>query len=221
MSCKIKSYSFYAQDSCHNARVYLRYNDMMNTAIIIKKPYPYQNKVALIDHKKRRFNGIVMSKKILIEGSIIQYTLERKGTVDILHNVEYLAIPLQWGKQDLLFLHHILEICYFFIPPESTIDGVFEFLFFLLHSEQLSWTLTLQKLFLCKLFLLLGMYPQTVFFKTNIMKKLLYISIKDVIQLEVDNHEQPLMDQWLQQCILNHQKEFSFKTMAFLERTGT
>ena len=84
MTYKIKSYSFYAQDSCHNARVYIRYNGMMNTAIIIKKPYPYQNKVALIDHKRRRFNGIVMSKKTLIEGSIIEYTLERKGAVDIL-----------------------------------------------------------------------------------------------------------------------------------------
>lgn len=192
---------------------------MSNTAIIIKKLYTHDTKVALIDQKKGRINGVLYHKSI-IEGSLVRYTMKSAKNSMILQDVEYLYAPLEWGKFDLLFLHHVLEICYFFIPLYGSVDGIFHFLCFLFRMQDASWTDVVQKLFLCKLFLILGIYPQTEFLKTKNGMRLFYISLEDILLLKIDDQECAMMDQWLKQCIMQHHMVFDFKTVKFFTRAG-
>lgn len=192
---------------------------MINTAIIIKKLYPHDNKVALIDQDKGRINAILY-KKSIIEGSLIQYSLKTSKMSLLLDDVEYLYTPLEWGKNDLLFFHHILEICYFFIPLYSCVEGIFNFLCFLFQMQDRSLSSDFQKIFLCKLFLILGIYPQTDFLKTTIAKKLFYISLEDMILLKIENKDLTRIDQWLKQCIMQHHMILNFKTLTFFKRAG-
>lgn len=191
---------------------------MNNTAIIIKKLYSYGSHIALIDQQKGRINGILHNKPI-IEGSVIQYTVDAMTKSSILKDVEYVYIPLQWGKKNLLFLHHILEICYFFIPLSSCAEGIFDLLCFLFRMQEASWSIINQKIFLCKLFLLLGVYPHMSFLKTDVASRLFYISLEDMLQLKVDLQEQRIMDQWLKQCIAQHHMSLDFKTMIFFKES--
>lgn len=188
---------------------------MKHTAIILKKLYPYDQKIALLDQKMGRINARVFNQSF-IEGAIIEYSFETKYGVIAIEQSEYLYIPLQWGIVDILFLHHVLEVCYHFIPLESCAEGIFDLLCMLFKNEQLEWAVSAKKFFLCKLFLLVGMYPQTDFIKTKIARMLLYISIEDMIQLKIEKDEQLLMDQWLMHCIAKHHLGFDFKTIGFL-----
>jgi hypothetical protein len=188
---------------------------MKHTAIILKKLYPHEQKIALLDQKKGRINAHGFNQSF-IEGAIIHYSSETRYGALRIDEREYLYVPLQWGVRDILFLHHVLEICYHFIPLESCVDGIFDLLCMLFKHEESEWVPEAKKFFLCKLFLLLGMYTQTNFMKTKIAANLLYISIEDMIQLKIDHHEQILIDQWLMHCIAQHHLGFDFKTIGFL-----
>lgn len=188
---------------------------MKHIAIILKKLHPYEPRVALLDQKKGRLNARGI-KQSFIEGSIIEYSAEIKYGTLFIQSSEYLYMPLSWAVHDILFLHHVLEICYRFIPLESCVDGIFDLLCLLFKNEQSEWKISAKKMFLCRLFLLVGMYPQTNFIKTKIAMSLLYISMEDMIQLKIDKNDQLLMDRWLIECISKHHLGFDFKTIGFL-----
>jgi hypothetical protein len=126
----------------------------------ILKPIPRtSHRVALFELTRGRLD-VYAGNRSLVAGSLIEYhmpTLQSKRIESI--SLEF--VPLAWGKSDLEFLHHILELCYYFLPLYTTCIQVFALLTFMIDIPPHVWNSTTKKIFIAKLLLLFSLYPQT------------------------------------------------------------
>lgn len=105
-------------------------------AIILKSYLPYKRKIAILDRIEGRLDGITDSEKVSA-GSLIEYASSTKAAngLHFLHHVELLAMPYGMAKTDILFLHHVLEICYFSIPVGSYEPEIFTMLLLIIKQN--------------------------------------------------------------------------------------
>ena len=101
--------------------------------IILKRYTTRNNKVSLLDKQLGRIEGILVSDIISV-GSLLQYVAQPYTGGFFLTNIQIIHVPLLLAKIDLLFLHHIFELCYHFAPIGSSVLGVFDLLMFLYTS---------------------------------------------------------------------------------------
>ena len=67
--------------------------------------------------------------------------------------------PMALARHDILFLHHVLELCCQLIPVNSCVDGIFDLLMHLYSTQIYTGSVQYKKIFLLKLLTRLGIYP--------------------------------------------------------------
>jgi hypothetical protein len=191
---------------------------MKHIAFVLKRLYPSQYKVALFERAAGRIDALCF-KESLIPGSLVEYRLDRNGSLRII-DTEILYMPLHWGKHDLMFMHHILELCYYFTPLNSSCAAIFEMLSLMSVWEEQIWSVSMKKIFIAKLLMVFGLYPQTVFVTGALFRKLLYCSPRTMLTLDIDENTMAYIDQWIRQTISEHPLVPQFKTAIFLAESG-
>src|SRR3990167_5743477 len=89
------------------------------------------HKIALLDHSAGRVDGIIASPLVRV-GSMIEYRVDKhKGTLRYIKYHTIVGVPLSIARVDILFWHHVLELCYYFVPLGSFTQQLFELLEFL------------------------------------------------------------------------------------------
>lgn len=147
-------------------------------------------------------------------GSLLTYEIYQLASIYRLDGVMLQDLPLTLAQADVLFLHHVLELCYHFIPLHSGahIVSFLQALYEMgthMHSQD-------KKIFLVKLLVSLGFFPdmpltvQQYEFQAYAMA--IDIGTKSPLNLEFEQ----FLERWLQQCIAQHPKMDEFKTMHFL-----
>lgn len=152
----------------------------------------------------------------LHRGSLISYFSEsRQGQVETLEQLDLELCATELGFKDIYLLHYILEVCHNFIPLGSDAQHSFYFLVNLFHQFQAFPTDTQKKLVLCKLFALLGIYPdhQSIYSLASYLREMPIDKLLEA-SLELDSEE--LMSTWLSWCIEMHPKGKFFKAMPLL-----
>lgn len=184
--------------------IVLHYNDENNSAILL------DNKRGKI---KARSYGTNLSS-----GMVIAYDLE--GTHYHSYQLkwtEVLACPEQQAQQDILFLHHVLELCDYFIPLHVKEKGVYSLLKLLCTGQLLSVdSHNKKRLFLFKLSSGLGLYPQDSIFHTPFFYRLAQLPIKEILHESIDDTIVHKLNKWLHDCIAQHPFVDRFKTICFL-----
>lgn len=187
---------------------------------IVIKIFPQKSSVTLLD----RDEGIIEahsdpSSKIkrLCQGAQITYHLQPYRNRYLLNNVDFVAVPFSWARQDILFLHHMLELVIYFLPPKSAHPEVFD-LFSVLYSTPVRSSLLFKKKFLIRFFLLLGMYPEDEELLERVLQTL-KIPVDDPGD-EALHLEAMHVDVWLLSCIRLHPYSQLFKTTHFLTQTA-
>src|SRR3989344_6227912 len=100
------------------------------------------------------------AKSRVQRGSVISYYAEKDRYQNLLFDhVEIEHVPLEWGRNDIYFLHNMLELCYYFVPQGVGCDFVFSFFMTLFKEFSFFISPLHKKIVLCKLFSQLGMYP--------------------------------------------------------------
>lgn len=193
---------------------------MINSVgIVLRKSMGSKYKISLLDKNYGRIECIVNSSTFCI-GSLVAYTFsEKKGTF-FLSDTQAIYTPLSLGSSDLLFLHHILELLYYFAPVGSCVNGIFDLLAFLYTIEHMLMSKIFKKFFLLKLLTFLGVSPE--------LDSMYYTSIDVLSRLPIDQFSDDLigcedekkLDKWLWLCIWQHPYVSEFKTVHFLEKTG-
>jgi len=156
-------------------------------------------------------------------GGFVTYQLESQHDRYRIHDVELIQVPARWVLDDIMFLHHCLEIAFYFLPEHSNSDKIFS-LFTFLYSEYVS-TITMplvKKLFLAKFFALLGIYPDFVNQDATKNGYSLFcaLSQSEGIALDIHNNIDELHEQlrlWLVDCINTHPDIRLFNTVQFLQ----
>ena len=185
--------------------------------IVLYNFYPEKNRIILLDREKGKISCIMQGKNICL-GSVISYVCEKRQRGTFLCDVEVIEVPCELAQQDILFLHHTLEICFYFIPFDGGKSQVFDLILFLYAHISVASERARKKLFLCKLFTMLGICPE---YKTaeKIYFYLAELSSVDMITHEaIDLKNERTLERWLLQSLLEHPRMQKFKTIHFLTK---
>ena len=189
--------------------------DLNSVGIVLKRLSNSYNKVALLDKQYGRIECIVhtLDKPV---GTLLSYSLLKGQGNLFVKNLQLLYIPLSLGSSDVLFLHHILEIIYYFAPIGSCVHGIFDLLAFLYTIEHMLISMKFKKFFIFKLLMCLGVTPEFEEIPLS-LNQLQNININMfVISLMTEECEKQL-DKWLWCSLWQHPYINEFKTVHFLE----
>jgi len=192
---------------------------MQRIAIVLKHYLPKRYKIALLDQQEGRMNVTFYADQALSPGTTVQYELKQMHGRLVAHDLEIIDMPLALARSAMLFLHHLIELCYHFVPEGSHDDRVYRLLSFALKMHEISPTQ--QKNMLCLLFVLCDMYPEGVPYFVSLREALERVSLQAIIQKEIDVKIEKYVRQWLYQCIQMHGGASYFKTVHFLDEMQT
>jgi hypothetical protein len=188
----------------------------MHKAIVLKR-LSSAYKVALLDQEKGRVDGIV--SKAPCVGALLEYRIEKERNSSLFINYySIIDLPFAVAREDILFWHHILELCFYFVPPGYYVSSLFELLQFLYTVDSSRpWNVQSKKLYLFKLLAAIGLYdelPQLV--PASRVDKLLALAPHQITQVILDEKSEQVVNKWLRTCVVEHPKIQEFHTVHFL-----
>lgn len=186
-----------------------------NVGIILSHFFSRTGKIALLDKKYGRVDGVVYSNQVVL-GALVHYRMRPKHAFYIVDDMNIHEMPMALARQDILFLHHVLELCCQLIPVNSCVNGVFDLLMDLYSTHMHTSSVQYKKLFLFKLLTILGIYPYTQKMQGPIFDRLVRMPIDSVCDETLDLESEKELDIWLHQCITEHVRVNSLKTIHFL-----
>jgi len=189
-----------------------------NIGIILKNYYPQRQKISVLDRKMGKIQYPSPKNKAIPVGSLIGYYVEQnRYNFYKINQLEILNIPFETATDDILFLHHVLEICYYFIPCGAEMQEIFNLLMYLYSFPYKLKYIIEKKLFLFKLFVSLGIFPEGKEFQTPYFHALSLQSIDTLISKKLPLGVERDLNTCLQTCIQMHPMFRYFKTVNFLK----
>lgn len=188
-------------------------------AIVLQGTMPEQrHTIALIDERIGRMNVLAYNKH-LPSGTLIRYsTQQRRYGLPVLEGASIEQMPLHIARDDILFLHHILELCYYFIPLGSCTSGIFDLLQFLYSTECALWNDAVKKFYAFRLLTAIGQYSVQPAIHQEHYHQLCALSVDELAESCLVIEYQQAIEQWLHHCVYEHPYICQFKTAHFLTR---
>lgn len=186
------------------------------TAIVVRQ-LETPHKIALLDRVAGRVDGIIASPLLRV-GSLIEYVVDRnRGTLRYIQHYMVVGVPFSIAKSDILFWHHVLELCYYFVPPGSFTHQLFELLEFLYTVDiGLCWRMRSKKLYLFKLLVLIGVYTRLPRLPVEQIQHLQALPLDMIVDEVLDDQSEKMLDEWLRLCVYEHPAIRKFNTIHFL-----
>lgn len=184
------------------------------SGIILKTFFPKKVKMVVLDQELGKIEAVPPTDQFFV-GSLLAYHVHQRGHLYFLHEVSLLDMPLSLAKDDILFLHHVLEICYFCAPFGSNVPEIFNIII-LLYQES-DYLHEFKIAFLFKLLVLLGMHPDEPQFQDPLYYHLARESIDTIIDMSIHLDTKKALYKWVRSCVSIHPLGHAFKTMHFLE----
>jgi len=189
-----------------------------NGGIILKTYFPHKRKIVLLDQKNGKINAVPPHENVQ-PGVIIAYTVASSWSpCSFLNNVEIIYAPLMLAQNDILFIHHFLELCYYLIPYGICDESVFDLIYQAyktlekkpLHSERY------KLLVLYKLLNQVGLYCEDTTYHTMQYYKLAKGPIEEVDLHVMNNDIERSLYKWVYTCLESHPCYSNLKTINFL-----
>jgi hypothetical protein len=196
-------------------------NHYIRQGIVIRFYGPYKQKVALLDEELGHIEATILSKKNarLPHGALVNYVLESTVNSYQLVYSDIIALPQAWAREDIIFLHHALELCSYFIPFNSRTPTVFAWLsqWYTLNEYWCS-TVGFKNFFIAKFFFLIGWYPEPRQKKDRELMSLISGPIDIMFEGELDQSITIHLNEWLEECITLHPLAHCLKTVPLFMR---
>jgi hypothetical protein len=191
---------------------------MRSLGIILKRINMAKPVYSVLDRQEGVLACSIAREDVCV-GACIEYSLCSNRTKMAADEVELVGFPCIAQVADLLLLHRTLEICSCCMPIGSSSPGVFEHIQALYDSSRAVWLrpAVVKKIFLCKLFILLGFYPQEKKFQNKFFQNLATESLDNLLPFSVSMMQEEDVEEWLRSCIAMNTQEQRFKTRALGE----
>lgn len=185
-------------------------------AAIVLKQLPSIHRVAILDRRVGRLDAVV--RKQAHVGSMIEYAVERRSdTMVFVSHHQIIDMPFELAREDVLFWHHVLELCYYFVPLGSYTPKLFELCAFLYTVDtDVCWRVQSKKLYLFKLLTTIGLYPRIQRFSLEKMHYFMALNVSQIMQEQIDEQQEKILDEWLRVCIGEHPAIAKFNTIHYL-----
>jgi hypothetical protein len=186
-----------------------------NIGIVLKNYQPQKCKLAILDRDHGKIMA-VPNRTDISHGALITYFTREQEHISFIHSIDILDLPLALAQEDITFVHHVLELCYYFIPMGSHASQVFIALLRFYEYPIVLNNQAMKKIFLVQLFFLLGVYPEALRSKSASIHHVISTSIDTWAASPIDLRIEQELDEWLMQCIKTHPRAEYFKTVHFL-----
>lgn len=207
-----------------------------DVGFVVKSFFPQKQKICLITRGSGKILLAVRlpnGYQVISVGSLVECCLQSANNIYISNRIEVLFVPIEQAKCHIYWIHHILEICYYFAPLHAPCAELFCFLQDVYRVSLVSLLFPsdfdlIKKIVLLKLFELLGFYP-----KQEYLFLLGYFDVIRIISIDSSNNEKVRslhallanisdkmidgVDAWLLQCLYEHPNAISFKTITFFD----
>lgn len=194
-------------------------------AIILKSFFPHKHTLSLLTKEQGKIKLVILnSKKIqrLGPGASISFHANNHITID----AQIINTPYFKNLEDMYWLHHLLELCYYFIPLGEECLDQFIVLQSALALVAETKNVVNKKLITGLLLTTLGFYPPSSLAFLFELKKILsscidFIPHKKIEFLtrhlkQLDNKQMGELDEWILACITSHPRYEMFKTIIFI-----
>ena len=149
----------------------------------------------------------------LVRGALVSVTVTKRQQGYELSNVDCLALPASWVADSLHFLHHIIELVAFFVPENQASGDIFNHMLSLYREQPAERNAELvRNLFLCKFFMMTGLYPEPTCAQDVQFLRLLEQGFDEYAVIENDVFLQKKMIEWLDACVALHPASNQIKT---------
>lgn len=185
--------------------------------IVLQKLFPQHFALCIFDRHEGKQIMVPPSENVCL-GALIEYQINNSGKSLRIHNLTPLALPEVTNTADLLFVHHVLEICYYLLPLDYKSADVFDLLILMYEKPPLLATRLGPIIFIIKLLALLGIYPHEGTLSQQI-KQIISTPIdklaSDTIHLEFEQE----LYAWAHAGIAGNSCVKHFKTLSFLSES--
>jgi hypothetical protein len=187
-----------------------------HTGIVVKRYFPQKQKIVLFDDEWGKITCVPPHDRISL-GTLLSYEIQQRNGMPFIYDVELIAMPLDGGEMDILFVHHVLEVCYYFIPEQSIASEVYDMMMLLFTKQPCIRHPFFKKIFLFKLFVLLGIYPDRAVPLDALEHTLLINPLELLIRGDSTTQLERRLTKWLRDCMIMHPCIEYFKTVHFLD----
>ncbi len=203
--------------------------------LVLKRFLPFKQKISILNRISGKHNLITTPSNLsqkLWPGMIIEYQLIRNSSVNIIANhINIIATLTNITKQNIKWLHSILEISYYSLPLAAPAPEIFEILYYsirLLSKQNIfdEKFKIIKKIYFLKLIHLLGICSYEnyeAYSKQLHLFSSVFIDISDELKVEsvkvalekIDKQTEKNIDLVINQSIKNHPFSKNFKTTYF------
>ncbi len=190
----------------------------LHRAIVLRNYSPKTSKLSLLDDQYGKIEVISRHAENACVGAFIEYNFDqRTGNRNsfLLPAFHLYEMPMQVARDDIYFLHHVIELCYFFIPLGSEAKNIFDLLEILYISDLALLNKKRKKIFLSKLFTLFGMTPDYKDVKKRFVYQLFSMVPGELPLIELPDEDEKTIEEWLLRCIASHPEARKMKTKYF------
>ncbi len=201
-------------------------------AYVLKRFFPHRQKVALLTCSHGRINVVLKQHDLcarLWPGMVLTGTLNHDGNFWVASQVAIQYAPIHQSHGNLIWLHHLLELCYYFLPLENPAADVFFFLekccCLICQSSMVDDELQsiVKKVCVIKFLSLIGSYKrEDIQEYLALFQELSELFVDFTNEQKVDFLTRRLalvklgaMDEWILSCLKSHPMFHLFKTVSF------
>jgi hypothetical protein len=188
-----------------------------HTGIVLKMYRERPHKMVILDDKFGKIVGI-FNRGMVHQGALISYGVTVQERILFLDTIELLIAPCAIAKHDIVFLHHVLELCYYLIPTGTYTQDLLQFLIQLYERWQPGTTELVKKAIVFRLGAMLGIYAEDEISKPLLFHRLTTESIDTIVHTILDLGIEKIFTQWLHSCVAIHPHAKYFKTLSFYLR---
>lgn len=169
----------------------------------------------ILDEQVGRIKGIWKAEFPV--GTLLKYTIKKTYANSVIFEQCVIDdMPLALAKADLIFLHHLLELCYYFIPIGSSTQGIFNLLEFTYNQSIEDKSITYKKILVFKLLHMIGVCPEMSARDEIYIAKFISYSVDRLHEQFIDLASESMLDRWLLACIAQHPYYEQLNTINFL-----
>lgn len=189
--------------------------------IVLKRYLPKKQKISILDDRLGRIEASIRDKRLLETfwpGMELMYVPTMGIGVYTLEQPFLVAAPFSSAQQDIHFLHHILELSYYFLELHDVTDQIFLLVQFVcLHNDSLSYE---QKSMIIGKFLWQLRHDIEMLQGQETLQRLLALPLESMLKETVDPRAHAYIVSWMRRAILGHPQRAYFKTISFILETG-
>lgn len=189
-----------------------------NCGIILAHIKSTHSLYSILDYTLGVFTGSIKREGLSV-GACIEYNICPSRTWTVLEDVNLLALPAIKEVHELLLFHCVIEICSHCMPAGSVSTDVFKLILCLYDQQFMNQVQTalLKKVFLCKLFVILGLYPHEKKFHNSFFHQLATESLDKLCCRPVSMVNERDIGDWLKACIATYAHDKKLNTIRMTD----